>query len=280
MKIVKWVSIFAGVLMTAASHGVAADMDEAAPISGGLFGNFHVGASTYFDSIDGDDVWVPAVNIGGKVGYESEVSPWGWQADIDYSHSEFDWVKPSVGIDGHINSVDTAGHLTYRTSDASKIGIYAGYATIGLQEDGVGNALIGSMGIGVEGLTTIIYVRASGVGSATDVLGDVVGGTIGGSVHHAFTQNISAKLAANYTYIGSSDDVDSHVVSVGAVGRYTFSSMPLSLSTSVGYSNIDVEGLSIGGFTAGNSITYSFGGPSSGSTGKLFNSGVLGFGLQ
>jgi hypothetical protein len=287
----KAAALLAALLATTAPVA-AADMDDTGT-SGGYFGNWHVGASTYIDNIEDNDIWVPSLNVGGKLAYESGESNWGWQVDADLDYSNFNWVSPNISATGYIMNWDNAAHMTYRTSDTGKVGFYGALANTEIKVDG-DRLNVTSLGLGVEGLTTIsdttwiqgrvglydpMYVSLTGAGSETDFFGDLIGATVGGSVHHAFTSNVSGRLMANYTYLGVSDAADVHAISLGAAVNYTFDSMPLSVGVNAGYTEAAVSDFSDGGLTVGSSLTYSFGGPSQGSTGKLFSSGITGFNL-
>jgi hypothetical protein len=281
------------VLLATAAPVAAADMDDAA-MQGGWFGNVHVGEQSYFDRVNNEDIWLPSVNIGGKLAYESDESPWGVQGDIDLDYADFSWLRPKASAGaGGILSVDSASHLTYRTSEYSKIGVYGGSSLIAI-DDGADTLELHSASLGVEGLTTIneqtwiqgrvglldpYLFELDGADSELDIFDEIWGGNIGGSIHHAFSSNISARAMANFAYLGIERGDDAQIYSVGAAGNYTFDTMPLSIGMSVGYSALYVDNVKTGGVTLGSSLTYSFGGPSQGSTGKLFSSGLLGFNL-
>lgn len=289
---------------------IAAD-DVAA---GGVYGNVHASAFGSFSGVGNNSAKIPGFTIGGKIAGDSNYSPWGWQVDGDYSYSDFNWISPSIDdVNGHISASDSAAHLTYRPNGTSKLGLYAGYGTINLTvEDTSGGTFdlfddtglteasvtLGMAGIGIEGLTELndstwvqgrlglvdpIYLSATindgttkSSDSATDILGENIGATVGASLHHRLTDNINLRAEGSYVLFGAASDAKINILSVAAGANYNFGALPLSLGVTGGYSFMDVDGSSSDGFSASTKLTYSFGGPSVGSTGKLFRSGAIG----
>jgi hypothetical protein len=293
-----------GFLLLSATSVFAADIDEAQNV-GGTYGNLHVGAFAFLNETDDTTTRVPGLNIGGKIAVDQSDSPWGWQLDGDISYLDFDWVKPSIeDVEGHINVVDTAAHLTYRPNTSTKLGLFAGYGSITLEGEDTtttesASLTIGAATLGVEALTDIgentwvqaraglidpVYIKASyfdGITrdsvSKTDIFGKNIGGMANASLHHRFSDSTSGRVEAAYTRIGIDSESDINMISIGLTGNYTFDQMPLTLAATGGYSALVFDDLDSDGIFVRTSAIWSFGGPSSGSTGKLFRSGALGF---
>jgi hypothetical protein len=271
----------------------------------GFYGNVHGGLLVNFDSVDGERVTVPNLNLGAKLARDYSDSQWGWQADGDFAFIDSHWVRPKInGVKGNLSVIDTATHLTYRPNSTSKLGLYAGYGLINLNLKDAPDELelnMGVGGLGVEALTELgenTWVQGrvglldpfhaslmvtDGVTtekeSGTDILGDLLGGTVNGSLHQRFGDNVTARVEAGYTVLGVSGSSDISVMSLAVAGNYTFDQTPLSLGVEAGYLALSTDGETADAFNVGTTLTYSFGAASSGSTGKLFRSGILGFGL-
>jgi hypothetical protein len=283
---------------------------------GGYYGNLQAGGFVGIDSAGSKSVQIPGVQLSGKFAYDKTESPWGWQADGNWSYVELGWIKPSIDeVDGHFAAADSALHLTYRPTTTSKLGLFAGYSNLSFGvEDSSGGTFdlfddvglvsaeinLGSGAVGVEALQSfsdqtwiqgrvafvdpmnVKLTASDGVTtdseSGSDLFGDIIGGMAGASLHHAFTQNISARAEATYLGLHARDAGNLAVVNVALTGNYTFENMPLSLGVSGGYASLIADGESTDSFTASTKLTWSFGGPSQGSSGKLFRGGSLGFG--
>ena len=309
-----FVAVAAIIVCGSAAWG--ADQDDVPDAAtGGYYGNVHGGIFGSFSDTEGQDIRLPGLTMGGKIGFDSGESPWGWQVDTDYSYVDFDWIRPSItDVNGHISTTDSAAHLTYRSNANSKLGLFAGYGTITLgvedtsggtfdlfDETGLTEAsmTLGVTGFGVEGLTELgedtwvqgklgmidlMYLSiegSNGVSSVkvsdTDFLGDDVGLAASASLHHWLTDNIVGRAEASYAVLGLASDTDMSTMGVAVGANYIFDGMPLSIGVSGGYTRIDVDGASADGFNGSTKLTYSFGGRASGSTGKLFRSGAIGF---
>jgi hypothetical protein len=279
-------------LTTTTSFARAADQDEV--VGDKIYGNLRLNTHSYLDKIGGTDVLSGSLGFGGKVAYESGSSYWGYQADIDIDSFDSAWMEPVPAAAGSLTVYDMALHATYRSSETGKVGAYLGFVYADSAFGGPGFGASRSLALGVEGLSMVsestwvqgrigvydpIFVNITGAGSQTDLIGDAIGGTVGASVHHAWNSNFSTRVAANLTYVAVSGAADQQILTIGANGNYTFDSMPVSVGLSAGYSEFDLGGEAPGGITLGSNLTWSFGGPSIGSTGKLFSGGALGFGL-
>ncbi len=299
------VGVVAASLMMCTSTVFAADLDGEAA-AGGVYGNLHIGAFGLLNDTDGEATRIPGINGGGKLAVDYSDSPWGWQVDGDVSHVELGWVEPSIdNVDGSISVIDTAAHMTYRTDSSTKLGLFAGYGSITFQAEDTTSVeevdlTIGTATLGVEALTEVddatwlqgrvgiidpVYINATindGVTvetfKKTDILGKNMGGMAGASIHHRFNQNISGRAEVAYSHIGVSTDASIDILNLGITGNYTFDQTPLTLAVSGGYTAMAFDDTSSDGVSLRTSATWSFGGPSSGATGKLFRSGALGFG--
>jgi hypothetical protein len=315
MRVLNILPVALAATVLAGNVALATDLDAAPDVAaGGYYGNVHGGVFGGFSDIDGDSIRIPGITLGAKIAHDFENSPWGWQVDGDYSYVDAAWVSPSIDdVDGHLSTTDSAAHLTYRPTTTTKFGLYGGYGTITLGvEDSSGGTFdlfddtglteasvtLGIAGVGVEGLmefndsswvqgraglVDMVYLSATvsdGVtttsGSDTDFLGDDIGAAASASIHHRFGYNIVARAEASYMALSVASDADINLLGLAVGANYVFDSMPLSLGVTGSYNRLSVDGASGDGYAASTKLTYSFGGPSSGSTGKLFRSGAVG----
>jgi hypothetical protein len=288
-------AITISLLAMAATPAFSADQDEADQyVSGKFYGNLRLNTMSYVDEFDDEEVISNSVGFGAKVGYEAAESPWGYQFDIDTDYFDSSLMVPTPSVTGDLTITEGAARVALRTSAEGKFGAYVGLSYVDSGYAGAGNGVTRSYGFGIEGLKVMnettwvqgrigifdpFLVDTNGGGSEVDLIGDAFGGTIGASVHHAWSANISSRVGAGVTYTNVSNGPDQYVLTLGGSGNYTFDQMPLSLGLSAGYTEYDIGGADLGGFALGTSIAWSFGGPSEGSTGKLFNSGITSFGF-
>jgi hypothetical protein len=286
-------------LALVAAPALAADQDEMDAAadgyeSGKFYGNLRLNTVSYIDEFADEEVISNSLGLGLKIGYDGATSPWGYQFDIDTDYFDSSLMVPTPSVTGDLLIVESAAHVTLRTSSHGKFGAYAGLSHVDSGYAGAGYGETRSYGFGIEGLKVMnestwvqgrvgifdpFLVDTDGSGSEVDLIGDAFGGTIGASVHHAWSSNISTRVGAGVTYVNVADGKDQYVLTLGGAGNYTFDQMPLSLGVNAGYTEYDLGDTALGGFALGTSIAWSFGGPSEGSTGKLFNSGITSFGF-
>ena len=276
---------------------------------GAFFGNLHGTLGTEISSSNGR--LLPLVNGGGKIAYDAGPGAFGSQIDLDYTLHDASWDSPSVApVTGTNAEVNAAAHLTYLIDENRKLGIFAGYRALRKDyQDPNGtlslgsstgltsyNTLSQSLGVGVEGLIAIsdtsslqarvalldrydsLITTNGGAGPVSTETFNLIPASfgylaaIGGN--HQFNQNLSARADLTYFNILPTASNDQFIMASAAL-QYSFDSMPLSLgivggleeqSSSTGWTNTTY---------VGSKITYSFGGPSKGATGKLFRSGLF-----
>jgi hypothetical protein len=290
-----------GLTVLLTTSALATDLDEASE-AGGYYGNLHAsldieGATTT------PAVFIPYLNFGGKVAYDSGPGTFGSQFDADLNYTDLSWISPTITSESvAIAMVDTAAHLTYTVNENNKVGFFGGVSTLTLSTASAtgtnsGSLTAGLIGVGIEDIAalsdeTSIQVRAAildpayisgtfddgtGPQSATVFLNTgVLGYSVMGGLSHHITNNISAR--ADLSYASFSGGILSSNIAVynGALtGQYTFDTMPMSLGVTAGYGGVGLGSVSANDFSLGAKATYSFGGPSSGVTGKLFRSGLF-----
>jgi hypothetical protein len=281
-----------------------------------VFGNIHFGGIVDAALDKGaSDITVPALNVGGKFSYEPMGSQFGTQFDADYNYSDLAWISPSIsGVKGSLSTTEGAAHLTYQPNDTSKLGVFAGYGRVSLNaKDDPGSTFdlfsstglteatlaLDVLGVGVEALVMvddetwmqgrvglIDPVRISATlsdgttstsDSYVDVLGDSVGFAIAGSVRHGFTSNFSMRGDLGYTQVDVTGDNDNlGMFNALATAQYTLDNMPISVAVTGGYARTTFDDYSQNGVQGSAKLLWSFGGPSSGTRGKLFRSGIFG----
>lgn len=312
-----WLKFGLGVFtasMLLSTVSFAADTIEQPEIlGGGFYGSIYVGADTGIDTDNGKTITTPGILFGGSLANDSADTPLGWQLDSESKYSDISWARPRLNdIEGYVFGNGATAHLTYRPDANSKLGIYAGYGAthIGVESTN-GTFLAGPItevtsldvlaAIGLEGFTQLgeatwiqgrvglidpLYSAASagdgtttGHASDTDVLGKNVGGMIAVSLSHDFSDAIAvrgdASLAALHLFGG---DVSSTLILV-AGADYKFASAPIKLGIASGYIYNASGGDGNGFFNLSTRLTYSFGAPSAGSTGRLFSGSAFSLGL-
>lgn len=272
------------------------------PVAGGYYGNLH--AALDVGAINSTpEAYVPYIALGGKIAYDNGPGSFGYQLDTDANYTDLSWISPSITTTSvGLATGDAAAHLTYITSDNNKIGIFGGASTIALSSgltSGSNSLSItaGLVGAGLEDIIAVsddtsIQVRAAimepGFVSLTFDTGSgpqtysgslntgIVGYSLMGGVSHHFDQNFSGRAEISYASFGGSVLPSSFSFYHGSfTGQYTFDESPISLGMTAGYGGGNFGGATMSDFSLGAKATYSFGGPSSGVTGKLFHSGLF-----
>jgi hypothetical protein len=290
-----------GLCILPISFAIAQDASNV-PVAGRYYGNLH--AALDVGAINSTpEIYVPYIALGGKVAYDTGPGSFGYQLDTDANYTDLSWISPTItSTSVGLATGEAAAHLTYITGDNNKIGIFVGTSTITLSSgltSGSNSISItaGLVGIGLEDIVAVsddtsIQVRAAvmepGFGSLTFDTGSgsqtfsgslntgIVGYSIMGGVSHRFDQNLSGR--ADISYASFSGNVLPSSLSFyhgSLTGQYTFDESPISLGMTAGYGGGNFGGATISDFSLGAKATYSFGGPSSGVTGKLFHSGLF-----
>lgn len=274
------------------------------PVVGGFYGNLH--ASFDVEAINSTPaVYIPYLALGGKVAYDKGPGTFGYQLDLDAKYTNLSWISPSIpGTSVGLTTGDAAAHLTYITSEDNKIGIFGGASTITLSS-GVtsgSNSLsitAGLVGVGLEDIVAVsddtsIQVRAAvmepGFVSLTFDTGSgpqtfngslntgIIGYSVMGGVSQRFDQNFSGRADISYASFGGGVLPGNLSLYHGSLtGQYSFDESPISLGMTAGYGGANFGGATMNDYSLEAKATYSFGGPSSGVTGKLFRSGLFSF---
>jgi hypothetical protein len=294
-------ALLVGLSVFTTPYALAGD-ESAEPGAGGYFGNLH--ASLDVDATNTTPtVFVPYLGVGGKIAYDSGVGDIGYQLDIDLKYTDLSWVSPSyIATPTGFMTVDTAAHLTYIMSGNNKAGAFAGLSTITLSTGSVtgpnsASVTAGLVGAGVEDILAIsddtsMQVRAailtpgfisgtydSGSGPQTVSAAlntGIIGYSVMGGLSHHFSPNISGRADASYVNFGGGIMTNNLTLYNGSItGQYTFDQTPMSLGLTAGYGGGSYAGSSINDFSLAAKASYSFGGPSSGVIGKLFQSGLF-----
>jgi hypothetical protein len=290
-----------GLFVFSTPYALAADQ-SAEPASGGYFGNFH--ASLDIDAINSTPaVFVPYLSVGGKIAYDGSPGEIGYQFDADVNYTDLSWISPTITSSSiGVATVDTAAHLTYIISDNNKVGAFAGLSSITLSTgtaSGTNTASLtaGLVGAGLEDIVAVsddtsmqvraailtpgfvsgTYDNGSGPQTASAVLNTgIIGFSVMGGLSHHFNQNISTRADVSYVNFGGGIMTNNLALYNGSItGQYTFDQTPMSLGLTAGYGGGSYAGSSMNDFSLAAKATYSFGGLSSGVTGKLFRSGLF-----
>ncbi|HMT14161.1 MAG TPA: hypothetical protein PKE19_05370 [Aestuariivirga sp.] len=289
--------------------GSAAFSADLAPLDSGWFGQIHGGAKfIYYDpSGSSQELYAPYLNIGGKVAYEPLSTTLGGQLDLDYNFLPLNWIHPDVDASGDLSDLLAVAHITYRISDATKLGAYVGYERAMLSLDGGtflddagltdadinGNTLVYGLeamhaysdATWIEARLGIIDPMSAKI-SATNTAGvsdsitykdhgnDVWLINAGLGLHHQLSQNFGLRGDLNYAYLMKSDYIDQHVglLNASATGEYRFDAVPLTTGLTVGTLTVFANGESETAFQARGSLTWAFGGAPAGARGHLFTS--------
>jgi hypothetical protein len=271
-----------------------------------IFGNVHIGVSYSSTSIGNDNLGLPMLNIGGKASFEPADQPIGFQIDLDANYMSLGWLSPSLPAEGSLTNIIAVGHGTYEVNNMFKVGAYGGYEkiTIGLTkvtdptydflgETGLAKASVGInvMSGGTEALYTWdgrnslqarvgIVVPSSIELSATDTAGitdsasapiqGALGVQLGFGIRNDVTDNFSMRADANLTAFGNLGFMNTVLT-----GQYLFEGVPIAASASVGYQSMHSDSDSAGGYMARTGLSYSFGGPTETTRGKLFRSSTV-----
>jgi opacity protein-like surface antigen len=286
------------------------DMSNGSSGLNGVTGNVHIGLRTLIDSSGDDVVIVPEIRAGAKLALEPVESDFGIQIDGEFGTTPFSWVSPDVGADGSLNDYLGVGHLTYAYSENTKFGFYGGYEQLNIEVDGIDEDILDSLftvdpgsveasatihmwQAGVEALFVFdpgswaqvragiidpysisAEARAAGgtvTGSASDDDNDVLGIQLGAGYRTAFSNTWSMRGDINYTQFLISGSDDLSIWNVLATSQYSFETVPLAWTSSIGFQSVAAGGDSEDSFIGRSSLIYSFGEASHGSTrGKLF----------
>jgi opacity protein-like surface antigen len=280
--------LVSSILSSAAAFSADQDMMQAA---GGYYGNVHAAVAADV-ALTSPVIFVPYLNLGGKVAYDGGPGSFGTQFDMDLDYTNLSWISPSITTSSvNLTTIDSAAHLTYIVTDNNKIGAFVGASSLTLSASG-SSLTAGLLGFGVEDVVAIndetsFQVRAALLGpafisgtyddgtgpqSASALLDTgVLGYSVMGGVSHKLTSNISARLDASYVKFGS----DLGLYNGAITGQYTFDTMPMTFGVTAGYGAAGFAGLWSDNVSLSAKATYSFGAPSSGVTGKLFRSGLF-----
>ena len=287
--------LLAGIVfsITAVSSAFAADpMQEAVPSDTRFFGDAYLGGHVLFGSEQGEDFMVPMVDLGGRVA--GQFGAFGAQVDAEYSGFKLDWVRPEIelgGADGSVTAVGFTGHATYNFSERLKAGAYLGYMRGGVSiTDGIDfvDVELDSLVYGVEAIyqfnennwieanvglvdpRNFTVTSTMGFPMPSMPLDDIDGFNVGAGYTHRFDPQWTATGKVNFTRLTAFDEsVD--FLSLKATAAYRFETMPLALSTSLGYTNISTGGDSVDAFNIGTRLTWSFGDSGNDAGGKLFS---------
>lgn len=100
---------------------------------------------------------------------------------------------------------------------------------------------------------------------------DGLGGLHAGAAYtHRFNEQWSATAKADFTRL-SYDGNSANIISLKAIGAYRLQSLPLTLSSSLGYVRISAMGTSEHAYNIGARLTFAFGDSGNDAGGKLFS---------
>ena len=276
-----------------ASTALAADpVQDAGPAGTRFFGEAYLGGHVLFGSEQDEDFLVPMVDLGARVA--GQIGAFGAQLDGEYSGFKLDWVRPEIDLgdaDGSVTAIGFTGHATYNFGESLKAGAYLGYMRGGVSiTDGIDfvDINLDSLVYGVEAIYQINennWIEAN-VGlvdprnfTVTSTMGfpmpsmpldDISGFNVGAGYTHRFNPQWTATGKVNYTRLTAFDEsVD--FLSLKAIAAYQLETMPLVVSSSLGYTNISTGGESVDAFNIGARLTLKFGDSGNDAGGKLFS---------
>ncbi len=276
----------------------------------GFSGNVHGGMRTLIDSGNEDVIVVPELRLGTKVAYEPAGSNFGVQFDLEYGGIPLSAVKPAIGASGSISDLLGVAHATFDYNDFVKFGIYGGLERLSvnvsdLDEDLLADLVTVDPGSveasvkanmwqgGVEALVAVddtswMQIRAGVVdpyklsasaktatgaetGSISDSDNDLIGLQFGLGYRTALGENWSMRADMNYTKFLVSGASDISLWNWLATSQYSFDTVPVAWTASVGYLSASSGGDTDGAFIGRSSLIWTFGDAHPGGTrGKLF----------
>ncbi len=297
------ISICLAVSAFSVSAAFAAD---AAPSGVRFFGDAYLGGHVLFGNEAGEDFMVPMVDLGGRVA--AQYGRFGGQIDAEYSGFDLAWVRPDIDlgdVSASVGALGLTGHASYNFNERFKAGAYFGYMRGSVSaSDGFVSATVGidSFVYGIEGLYQFddnnwieanagfvdprsIFVSLSApidlsgydidlpptLEFSESINGLVDGLNLGAAFTHRFNPQWSATGKVNFTRLSAEgESVD--FLSLKAIAAYQLQTMPLVLSTSLGYARISAAGQSADAFNIGTRLTFKFGDSGNDAGGKLFSS--------
>jgi opacity protein-like surface antigen len=284
------------------------------PPASDFYGQAYMTVQGVFTRESNDTQLEPFVTLGGQLGYETMDSPWGIQVDSEVIVSNNDWIRPTVtDVEGDLTVSDNSLHVTYRPSDMTKLGAFAGFSHVNVNiEDETGGTLSlldipglrdahvteSTAAVGVEGMIGFTPARwlegrialldplhtsfDANVGPfhVTDKDWDFLGDSYGVAVSSGIMQALSPQAAVGAQGMLTVMDEGNHNSTefLGIVAAsYRLEQMPVALSMIAGGKLIWEEGATQEELILASRITMPFGQPTPTSQGKLFRPGIVDF---
>lgn len=279
-----------------------------------VFGNVHVSANYMDTSSNGYSNATPSVNFGGKISYEPVGSRFGVQLDLEGMGFAYQWTTPTLPIEGTSTGALSVAHLTFAVNDDFKLGAFGGYETLNQDLTKIIDPTLNYRGqTNLSAASSKLNLGSIGVEALFNLSEEAsVQGRIGMMLPQNITQSFTdaTTLATTSTYFDITDDKGYLVgfsgrvglsqafsmrgdinyfslqpqsggyvdhLDTAATGQYIFSSLPLAAYAQAAY-QIETSDTSsdINVVTLRTGLTWSFGGPTGTTRGKLFRSAGFG----